>query len=139
MYWGARERRPVPPLSMRKATYEAVTLNLALARLVYLLTTSRPLLSTMHLLLSVVTCNFVLSAVPLARLYHLFSHKYIPCASISEGIERQKISPTRFELVTLRLSNYSLTLFQLSYGEFGLSILSRPISKNAVISGHPWP
>ena len=30
---------------------------------------------------------------------------------------RKKISPTRFELVTLRLSNYSLTLFQLSYGE----------------------
>ena len=29
----------------------------------------------------------------------------------------KKISPTRFELVTLRLSNYSLTLFQLSYGE----------------------
>ena len=29
----------------------------------------------------------------------------------------EKISPTRFELVTLRLSNYSLTLFQLSYGE----------------------
>ena len=34
-------------------------------------------------------------------------------------MECKKISPTRFELVTLRLSNYSLTLFQLSYGEFG--------------------
>ena len=31
----------------------------------------------------------------------------------------QKISPTRFELVASRLSNYSLTLYQLSYGELG--------------------
>ena len=53
------------------------------------------------------------------RLYELYSRlclkKYFLCSK-----RAQKISPTRFELVTLRLSNYSLTLFQLSYGEFAL-------------------
>ena len=47
---------------------------------------------------------------------HVYPISSVRFADYHERV--QKISPTRFRLVASRLSNYSLTLYQLSYSEF---------------------